>query len=210
MRGCAVAFPPFLTLVILLWIGQTVHYYVIAPTADLVRSVLAWTNADLRPPAPIPEAATLPLLFVGLVVLMYFVGRFVAVGIGRVVMRPFEQFFERAPLVRTVYSAVKQVTDLLLAQGRARPLRVVAVEYPEQGLWSIGFVTGDGFADVSAAANEPTLAVLMPTYPMPMVGRTIMAPLSEARDLDLTIDQACQYVMSYGMIVPPGFPPPGR
>ena len=78
-----------------------------------------------------------------------------------------------------------------------------AVEYPRRGLWSIGFVTGESMLDITAAANEPVLSVLIPTSPMPVTGFTITVRKSEAVDLNITIDQAIQFVVSCGVVIPP-------
>ncbi|MEO8497700.1 MAG: DUF502 domain-containing protein, partial [Planctomycetota bacterium] len=80
--------------------------------------------------------------------------------------------------------------------------RVVAVEYPRKGIWSVGFVTGESFADIRAAANEPVLSVLIPTSPLPMTGMTVTVLKSEAVDLNVTIDQAIQFFVSCGVVVP--------
>jgi uncharacterized membrane protein len=80
--------------------------------------------------------------------------------------------------------------------------RVVAVQYPRKGIWSIGFVTGESMADIRAAANEPVLSVLMPTSPMPVTGFTVTVMKSEAVDLNVTVDQAIQFIVSCGVVVP--------
>ena len=135
---------------------------------------------------------------------MYFLGKFFAAGIGRWIWRLFEGFIERLPVIRKVYSSVKQVTDYVFdEQRRVGFSRVVAVEYPRQGVWAIAFVTGEGLLDVSAAANEPVLSLLIPTSPVPGTGFTAMARKSEVLDLNMTVDEAIQYIVSCGVVVPP-------
>ncbi len=80
--------------------------------------------------------------------------------------------------------------------------RVVAIEYPRKGAWSLGFVTGEGLADIRTAANELVLNVFVPSSPMPLTGWTLILPKSEVIDLDMTIDQACQFLISCGVVVP--------
>jgi uncharacterized membrane protein len=126
-----------------------------------------------------------------------------AAGVGRFFWNVFEQGIRRLPLVRNVYSSVKQVSDFLLSEREIEYTRVVAVEYPRKGIWSLGFVTGDSMLDIAAAANEPVISVLMCTSPMPMTGFTITLPRSEVVDLNITIDQAFQYIVSCGVVVPP-------
>mgnify|MGYP001208449755 CR=1 FL=1 len=94
--------------------------------------------------------------------------------------------------------------DFVFEEREIEFTRVIAVEYPRKGLWSLGFVTGESMLEISATANEPVLSVLMPTSPMPLTGFTITIKKSEALDLDITIDQAIQFCISCGVVVPPG------
>jgi uncharacterized membrane protein len=71
------------------------------------------------------------------------------------------------------------------------------------GIWSLGFVTGESMLDIRTAANEPVLSVLIPTSPMPATGYTITVRKSETIDLNITFDQACQFCISCGVVVPP-------
>lgn len=133
---------------------------------------------------------------------MYIVGKLLAAGIGRFFWHLFESLINRLPIIRNVYSSVKQVTDFAFSETDVQFTRVVAVEYPRRGIWSIGFVTGESMLDIRRAAGEPVLSVLMPTSPMPATGFTISIPKSETVDLDITIDQAIQYCVSCGVVVP--------
>ena len=143
-------------------------------------------------------------VFVGVfVLLIYFLGKFMAAGVGRILLANLEALITRLPLIRNVYSSVKQVTDFLVAERSVEYNRVIAVEYPRRGMWSIGFVTGEGMLDIRSAANEPVLTVLMPTSPMPATGFTVTVRKCEAIDLNITIDQAIQFVVSCGVVVPP-------
>lgn len=80
------------------------------------------------------------------------------------------------PIIRNVYSSVKQVTDFAFNDSEIQYTRVVAVEYPRKGIWSMGFVTGESLMDIRKAAGEPMLSVLMPTSPMPATGFTSRYP----------------------------------
>jgi uncharacterized membrane protein len=149
------------------------------------------------------DRTTVLLLFIPLFVLtLYLLGKSVAVGIGRMLVNQFEKLIQRVPLVSNVYSAVKQVTDFVFTESEIEFNRVVAVQYPRLGIWSVGFVTGESMADIQSSANEPVLSVLMPTSPMPVTGFTITVLKSEAIDLNITIDQAIQFIVSCGVVVP--------
>lgn len=133
---------------------------------------------------------------------MYLVGKLLAAGIGRFFWHQVEALINRLPIIRNVYSSVKQVTDFAFSEGEVQFKRVVAIEYPRKGLWSLGFVTGESMMDIRRAAGEPMLSVLMPTSPMPVTGFTISVPKSETIDLNITIDQAIQFCVSCGVVVP--------
>ena len=135
---------------------------------------------------------------------IYFVGRLVGVRVGAWLVKKVEEdVLGKLPVVSRVYGSVKQVTDFLFAERQIEYNSVVAVEYPLEGVWSIGFVTGEGMRGVADAAGEPLYSILMPTSPMPMTGFTISAPRSKCRELDLTVEQAFQFCLSCGVLVPP-------
>ncbi|WP_237607421.1 DUF502 domain-containing protein [Roseimaritima sediminicola] len=150
----------------------------------------------------LPRYMVVPIFLIVFLVVLYFLGRLFTHGIGRWLVNMFDGFISRLPVISNVYGSVKQVTDFVFSDRDIEFNRVVAVEYPRKGMWSVGFVTGNSMADITAAANEPVLSVLMPTSPMPMTGFTITVRKSEAVDLDLTIDQAIQFVVSCGVVVP--------
>lgn len=145
---------------------------------------------------------TIPAFLACFLALMYLLGKLLAVGMGRFFYHRAEAIIHRLPVIRNVYSSVKQVTDFAFSENEVQFNRVVAVEYPRRGIWAVGFVTGDGMIDVANAAEESIVSVLMPTSPMPMTGFTIMVPKSQTIDLDVTIDQAIQFCVSCGVVVP--------
>jgi uncharacterized membrane protein len=138
------------------------------------------------------------------IVLLYFIGRLVTARLGVWSVHKFDTLvMGRVPVVSNVYSSVKQVTDFLFSERTIQYNRVVALEYPRRGIWSMGFVTGDSMLEMTAAAGEPLVAVLVPTSPMPVTGYTMSVPRSEVLDLNITIDQAFQFCISCGVLVPP-------
>jgi len=144
----------------------------------------------------------IPAFLAVFLAVMYLVGKLLAAGIGRFFWHQIESLINRLPIIRNVYSSVKQVTDFAFSENEVQFTRVVAVEYPRKGVWSMGFVTGESLLEIRRAAGEPMLSVLMPTSPMPATGFTISVPKSETIDLNLTIDQAIQFCVSCGVVVP--------
>ncbi len=144
----------------------------------------------------------IPAFILVFTLLLYLLGKFMAAGIGRFFVGSFEGAIRRVPLVRNVYSAVKQVSGFVLNERQTQVSRVVAVEYPRKGLWQLGLVTGPAIPDVEAMVGEPCLSVLICTSPMPMAGFVVTVRRSECIDLNLTLDQAIQFIVSCGVIVP--------
>jgi uncharacterized membrane protein len=135
--------------------------------------------------------------------LLYFLGKLLAGRLGQFVWGQVERLIYRVPLVRNVYSAIKQVTEFLFNHKDFQFTRVVAIEYPRKGMWSIGFVTSEGFADIYRAAREPILTVLIPASPMSITGYTTTVLKREAIELNITIDQALEFIVSCGVVIPP-------
>ena len=144
----------------------------------------------------------IPFFLAIFILLVYLLGKFMAAGIGGFFWEGFERAIHRLPLVRSVYSAVKQVTDFFLSERSVQFTRVVAVEYPRPGMWSMAFVTSEGLAEVGAAAGEPVVGIFIPTSPMPMGGYALMVLKREVLDLNITIDEAIQFVVSCGLVIP--------
>lgn len=153
---------------------------------------------------------TLSALAVSIALLaIYFVGRLVRIRLGAYLVSRLESdVLGRLPIISNVYGSVKQVTDFLFSERKVEYNRVVALEYPRRGIWSLGFVTGEGMWQTSAAAGEPLVNVLIPTSPMPVTGYTMSVPRSQVVDLDLSLDQAFQFIISCGVLVPPQQLPP--
>ncbi|MEM9366268.1 MAG: DUF502 domain-containing protein [Planctomycetota bacterium] len=151
----------------------------------------------------LPRTVVVPVFLILFLTLLYFLGRLFAGGLGRWFVTAFDSAILRIPIVNKVYGSVKQITDFAFDDREIEFNRVVAIQYPRKGIWSLGFVTGNSLREISEAAGEPMLSVLMPTSPMPMTGFTVTVRRSEAIDLELTIDEAIQFIVSCGVVVPP-------
>jgi uncharacterized membrane protein len=144
--------------------------------------------------------------FVIAVVVVLIVGALLASVVGRALWRLIEGFIMNTPLLRRVYPYVKQVTDFLLTQDEQRQLfsRVVALEWPRKGVWSIGFVTGSGLKKVVDNVEKEFLTILIPNSPTPVTGYVIMVPKEQTIALDLTVEEAFRFTISAGVITPTG------
>ncbi|MFC1634843.1 DUF502 domain-containing protein [Planctomycetota bacterium] len=131
-------------------------------------------------------------------------GALLASYVGKSLWRMTENFIMSTPLLRRVYPYVKQITDFLLTNEEQKKLftRVVAVEYPRKGIWSIGLVTGKGLEKVVNHIKREFLTVLIPTSPTPFTGFVITVPKKQTIDLDMTIEEALRFIVSGGVITP--------
>jgi uncharacterized membrane protein len=145
----------------------------------------------------------IPAFLATFIALLYLLGKLLAIGIGRLLHNYFENLINRLPVIRNVYSSVKQVTDFAFSeQQEVQFSRVIALEYPRPGMWALAFVTGEGMAELRDICGEPMITALVPTSPMPATGFSIMIPKSQTIDVDVSIDQAIQYCMSCGVVIP--------
>jgi len=133
------------------------------------------------------------------------VGMFLASFVGKTLWKMFERFLLSTPLLGRVYPYVKQVTDFIFGQGEQKKFfsRVVAVEYPRKGAWTIGFVTGSGLRKIREnSPKEEFITVMIPNSPTPLTGFVVMVPKKESILLDLTIEEAFRFIISAGVITP--------
>jgi uncharacterized membrane protein len=137
------------------------------------------------------------------IVALYFLGRFVTARMGQWVVSRFETLvLARVPIISSVYSSVKQVTDFFFSERPIAYNRVVAIEFPRRGVWTIGFAMGESLVEMTLAAGEQMISVMIPAAPMPMTGWVVSVPKSAIIDLNITLEQAFQYYLSCGVLVP--------
>lgn len=142
------------------------------------------------------------------VVAVFLAGRLVGGFLGRQIHRRLEGLLTSVPVVKHIYPHVKQVVDFLISDEKPIKFnRVVAIEYPRKGLWSIGLVTGEGMRSIRSASGE-AITVFIPSSPTPFTGYTITVPRNEAIELDLSIDEALRFVVTAGVLAPTRESPP--
>jgi uncharacterized membrane protein len=137
------------------------------------------------------------------IVALYFLGRFVTARMGQWLVTRFETLvLARVPIISSVYQSVKQVTDFFFSERPIAYNRVVAIEFPRRGVWTIGFAMGESLVEMTLAAGEQMISVMVPAAPMPMTGWVVSVPKSAIIDLNITLEQAFQYYLSCGVLVP--------
>ena len=113
-----------------------------------------------------------------------------------------EAWFLKLPLIRQVYPAAKQVVSSIISRESRAFKKVVMVEYPSKGIWSIGFVTNDSFKEAEKAVGEELLHVFIATSPSPLTGYLVLMPKSVVKDLNISVEQGLKLIVSGGIIKP--------
>jgi len=110
----------------------------------------------------------------------------------------------RIPVVRSIYSSVKQVSDTLFSENGNAFRTAVLIQWPRDGMWTIGFVTGTPGGDVLNYLQDDYLGVYVPTTPNPTGGYFVMLKRSDCIELKMSVDEALKYIVSMGVVVPGG------
>ncbi len=122
--------------------------------------------------------------------------------IGERLLAYWEALLGRIPIVRSIYSSVKQVSDTILSTDGQAFRQALLVQYPRPGVWTIGFVTGAPASEVRRRIESDMLSVYVPTTPNPTSGFFLMMPREQTIELDMSVDQALKYVVSMGVVAP--------
>ncbi len=187
---------------LLVWLPIWVTLLVIKFLVDILSNTLL-----LLPPRFQPDALLgmhVPGLdFVITLLVIFITGIIAANFVGSWLFKMWDAFVGRIPLVRTVYASVQQVLQTLFKPGGQSFRKVLLVEYPRAGLWSLAFQTGDATPEVSnSLKGEDMVSLFIPTTPNPTSGFLMMASKKDVVELDMSVDQALKFVISLGVVQP--------
>ena len=146
------------------------------------------------------EIPGIGLLFV--FILLTFIGFLTAGLIGRFIIKLGERIISRLPIIRSVYGALKQIFESVLASSSKSFREVVLIEYPRKGVWAIGFITGDTKGEVQNATKENMVNVFLPTTPNPTSGFLLFVPRKDVIILDMNVEEGIKMVISGGIVTP--------
>lgn len=146
--------------------------------------------------------------FVIAVCVLLITGIFAANVLGRKILEGWDSLLGRIPVVKSIYSSVKKVSESLFSDNSRSFKTPVLVPFPQPNIWTIAFVSGSVPQSVSDALPEKSgyVSVYVPTTPNPTGGYYIMVRESDIRELDMTVDEALKYVISLGMVMPDDLP----
>lgn len=187
---------------------------VIAPvglTVWLIWSLAGWVDSFVLPLIPYrfnPEQYIgINLRGIGVIFFLLFtvIIGWIAKGlIGKSLIGLAESFVNRMPVVRSVYSGVKQIAETVFAQSERSFEKACLVEYPRTGIWAIGFISTPAKGEIAARSNtsSPLLTVFVPTTPNPTSGFLLYFPADDVVELDMSIEDAAKLVISAGLVYP--------
>ncbi len=218
-RGLAVLLPTVLTIWIFVWGYNFIHKNI----AVHVKDGLIWTVDHVTTMEPKLSELLNPgegkeldlstkyinavLSVVGFLIALgavFIVGAILASVVGRAIWGRIEKFIMNTPILRQIYPYVKQITDFFFTVEEKKSIfsRVVAVEYPRKGIWTMALVTGKGLRKIVNNVQKEFLTLLVPTSPTPFTGFVIMVPKEDTLELDMTIEDALRFAVSAGVISP--------
>ncbi|HET6520300.1 MAG TPA: DUF502 domain-containing protein [Geminicoccaceae bacterium] len=180
-----------------------ITFYLVWQTVGFIDDrVTGWIpdryNPETYLPFTVPGLGLLVML-----VLLTLIGMLAAGFIGRALVRFGERLLARMPIIRSIYGALKQIFETVLAQSSRSFREVVLVEYPRRDLWAIGFVTGPTKGEVQDQTPDDMVNVFLPTTPNPTSGFLLFVPRHDLIHLNMTIEEGIKLVISGGIVSPP-------
>ena len=132
------------------------------------------------------------------IIFITFIGGVSLSFIGKRILKFVNDLFKRIPILRTIYSAIVQMTETLAPNKRNNKKSVVLIEYPRKGSWAVGFATKENKSEISMKTNSNLVNVFVPTTPNPTSGFLLMFPKDEIIYLDMTFEEASKFIVSAG------------
>ncbi|MEM1074891.1 MAG: DUF502 domain-containing protein [Pseudomonadota bacterium] len=197
---------------------------VIAPvglTIWLIWSVVGWIDGFVLPLVPtsyqpdrmlqdflgLDPSVQINVRGIGVVIFLIFtmlVGWLAKGLIGRSMISFAEGLVERTPVVRSIYSGIKQISETVFAQSERSFERACIIQYPRQGIWAVGFVSTNTKGEIAMRGNDgqPMLSIFLPTTPNPTSGFLLFVPEKDVILLDMSVEDAAKLVISAGLVYP--------
>ncbi len=194
----------YLVAGVLVWLPILATLWVITFIVSLMDSILLWLPVQYRP----ANMVGFPLPGLGIVialVVLLFTGLLVTNLIGRRLVQYWDGIIRRIPLVRSIHGGVKSFAESVFSQSNSFR-KVVMIQYPRVGVWSIGFITAENVAELADKTGVQHACVYIPTTPNPTSGFIVMVPASEVVELEMSVDSAMKMIITCGVVMPPPTP----
>ena len=186
---------------LLVWIPIGLTIFVIKLLIDLLAKIYLLIPPPLRPEnllgIEIPGIgiiiAIIMVLLTGLIAANYF---------GNRIIRAWDSFLDRIPLIRSIYSPLKKFAELVLSDQTQNFSKVLLIEYPRKGVFSLCFQTSKELGEVQNHSGEELVCVYIPTTPNPTSGYIVLVPQNEVKELEMSVEDALKMIISLGVVVP--------
>jgi uncharacterized membrane protein len=194
---------------LLVWIPLGVTLLLIGFAVRQMDKVIGLIPAEYQPSVLIQklvgseEPFHIPGFGVILIVIVVLVtGVLVANFVGRAFVGGWEKLMDRIPVVRGIYSAAKNFAEIVFSDSSRAFKKVLLVEYPRKGIYSLAFQTSTDLGEVQGRTGEEVVGCFVPTTPNPTSGFIIIVPKNDVTELDMEVDEALKMIISLGVVVP--------
>ncbi len=205
IAGLLVWLPLAITVWVLTWLLSALDGVFLALLSATQAVMPASAHAFIERLRHLPGLGVL-VLGVGMIL----TGVFVTNIFGQWWVHQWDRILQKIPIVKSIYSSVKQVSDTLFSSNGNAFREAVLVQYPRQGAWTIAFVTGQPGGEVVDKLSGDYLSIYVPTTPNPTSGFFLMVPRADVIELRMSVDEALKYVISMGVVAPPATAAVGR
>ena len=194
-------FKKYLFAGLLVWTPLVITVWVLTWLVGMMDGIFYSAAFQLLPEETLTSVRSVTGLGVVLVFLILLItGALVSNVVGRFVMKYWDKLFTHIPVVKSIYTSVKKVSDTLFASNGNAFRQALLVQYPRAGVWTVAFQTGAPSGEVADKLGGDFVSVYVPTTPNPTSGFFLMVPRDEVKFLDLSVDQALTYVISMGAV----------
>ena len=186
---------------LLVWVPLGITIFIIKILLDLLGQTYLFIPVGLRPENLF--GVTIP----GFEIIMAFIilfstGLVAANYLGKTLVETWEKFLDKIPLVRSIYAPLKKFAELVLSDQTQSFSKVLLIQYPRKGLYSLCFQTSKDVGEIQEKSGEDVVCVFIPTTPNPTSGYIIMIPKDEVIELDMSVEDALKMIISLGVVVP--------
>lgn len=195
---------------LLVWLPLAITIWVLQAVLGLLDGVFGWFLNAGKAVLPVGAEPAIDMLLripgLGVIVMLLgllLTGVFATNIAGQWFLRQGHKVLNKIPIVKSIYSSVKQVSDTLFSSSGNAFREAVLVQYPRQGSWTIAFVTGKPGGETALHLRGDYLSVYVPTTPNPTSGFFLMVPRADVVVLQMSVDEALKYVISMGVVAPP-------
>ncbi|WP_293660127.1 DUF502 domain-containing protein [Rhodoferax sp. OV413] len=194
---------------LMVWLPLAITLWVLLWLVGLLDALFASVLHGVAVVTPVSSGAVLERLqhIPGLGVLLVFVVLLVTGGLvsnvaGRWWVKQWDKLFTNIPIVKSIYTSVKQVSDTLFSSSGNAFRTALLIQYPREGCWTIAFQTGTPSGELASHLGADVVSVYVPTTPNPTSGFFLVLPRKDVIELDMSVDQALTYVISMGSVAP--------